>query len=179
MVWIAGRFAPAPRCRTAVTGHSCFSSPYNGGCRRFHAVVCPVKASATHCARAVRRDTFPGGGIASCGGRRRQGRVVRARQGGCRQRQWSPAGQQTNGAADRPGAGRASAQQLRYARQLAAQIPGLEVRRLEKPAANMLHKPLTQLSTADASVLIETLRNILSGEADLDALLEDASAAAE
>jgi hypothetical protein len=65
---------------------------------------------------------------------------------------------------------------LAYARQLAAQIPSLG---LEKLAAKMLHKPLAQLSTADASVLIETLRNILSGEADLDVLLADASAAAE
>jgi hypothetical protein len=56
---------------------------------------------------------------------------------------------------------------------------GLGIRRLEQLAANMLHKPLAELSTADASLLIETLRNIRSGEADLDALLEDASAAAE
>jgi hypothetical protein len=91
----------------------------------------------------------------------------------------SPAGQQSDAAADRPGAGRASSQQLRYARQLAAQIPDLGIRRLEKLAANMLHKPLAEFSTADASVLLETLRNIRSGAADLDALLEDASAAAE
>lgn len=73
-------------------------------------------------------------------------------------------------------AGRASPQQVRYARQLAAQIPGLG---LEKLSAKLLHKPLARLSAADASVLIETLRNILSGEADLDALLEDAPTAAE
>jgi hypothetical protein len=65
---------------------------------------------------------------------------------------------------------------VRYARQLAAQIPGLG---LEKLSAKLLHKPLARLSAADASVLIETLRNILSGEADLDALLEDAPTAAE
>jgi hypothetical protein len=38
---------------------------------------------------------------------------------------------------------------------------------------------LQPISAADASVLIETLRNILSGETDLDALLQDASTAAE
>jgi hypothetical protein len=55
----------------------------------------------------------------------------------------------------------------------------LGIRRLEKLAVNMLHKPLARLSDADARVLIATLRNILSGEADLGALLKDAPAAAE
>jgi hypothetical protein len=68
---------------------------------------------------------------------------------------------------------------LRFARQLAVQIPGLGIRRLEKLAVNMLRKPLAQLSSADARVLIETLKKILSGETALDSLLEDAPAAAE
>jgi hypothetical protein len=88
------------------------------------------------------------------------------------------AGRPTNGTADRSGTTRASSAQLCYARQLAAQITGLGVRRLEKLAANLLHKPLAQLSPADARVLIETLQNILSGEADLDSLLEGISTAA-
>jgi hypothetical protein len=68
---------------------------------------------------------------------------------------------------------------LRYARQLAAQTLGFGTDRLEKLAANMPHKPLAELSAADARVLIATLREILSGEADLGALLEDAPTAAE
>jgi len=91
----------------------------------------------------------------------------------------SPAGRKSDGAADRAGAGRVSSQQLRFARQLAVQIPGLGIRRLEKLAVNMLRKPLAQLSSADARVLIETLKKILSGETALDSLLEDAPAAAE
>ena len=81
--------------------------------------------------------------------------------------------QASNGATDRSVAASASSKQLAYARQLAAQVPGLGTRRLEKRATNLLGKPPAQLSSAEANVLIQTLTNLLSGDADLEALLED------
>jgi hypothetical protein len=65
----------------------------------------------------------------------------------------------------------ATAKQLAYARQLAAEIPGLGLRRLGTLAAQLLGKTSAELSRAEAGVLIETLKNIQAGSADLAELL--------
>lgn len=68
---------------------------------------------------------------------------------------------------------RASSRQLSFARQLATQIDGLGLRRLDALTEQLLGKPLADLSRADAAVLIQTLKNLRSGAADLKELLED------
>ena len=68
---------------------------------------------------------------------------------------------------------RASQKQLAYARQLATQVEGLGLRRLESLAQHLVGKPLADLSRADAAVLIETMKNCRDGSADLASLTED------
>ena len=67
----------------------------------------------------------------------------------------------------------ASSRQLGFARQLATQIEGLGLRRLDGLAERLVGKPLANLLQADAAVLIETLKNLRSGTVDLAELLED------
>jgi hypothetical protein len=71
---------------------------------------------------------------------------------------------------------RASEKQVEYIRQLAKQIPGMGVRRLDDLAQQMYHKPLADLTTFEASGVIDCLKGIQAGEIDLQAALGDRAA---
>ena len=70
---------------------------------------------------------------------------------------------------------RASARQLDYAGVLVRQIRGLGIRRLETVCRNLSEKPLADLSGADASRLIDTLKGVRSGKIALATLLNGAT----
>ena len=65
---------------------------------------------------------------------------------------------------------RATEKQLKFARQLAGQIHGLGIRRLDQVAQKFCGKPLADVSAADASRLIDALKAVKEGTQDLNTL---------
>ena len=65
----------------------------------------------------------------------------------------------------------ATARQAEFIRVLAGQIRGLGIRRLDAVTETLCGKPLSALSNAEASALIDVLKNVRAGKLDLEAAL--------
>ncbi len=80
-------------------------------------------------------------------------------------------GHRGNGNGGRP----ATEKQLSFIRQLAGRIKGLGARRLETLANTMFSKPVAELTSLNASGLIDTLKAVQAGEVDLQDALSGAA----
>ena len=83
----------------------------------------------------------------------------------------------TNGNGHTNGSHRASEKQMNFVNQLARGIRGLGIRRLESLTDRMFGKPLADLSSFEASSLIDQLKAIKEGRVSLDAALNNGAAA--
>lgn len=81
-----------------------------------------------------------------------------------------------NGAQNGSSSHHASAKQLNYLRQLAGQIEGLGDQRLDELANRLFGKSVAELTSFDASSMIDTLKAIKAGRLSLDASLPGACA---
>jgi hypothetical protein len=84
------------------------------------------------------------------------------------------AGHQPNGTNGSNGH-RASQKQCDYIRQLAGQIHGLGMRRIDAITQQIFSKPMADLTSLDASGLIDILKSIKSGEIELEQVLDGAA----
>lgn len=86
-----------------------------------------------------------------------------------------PSPDQNSGAAGSNGDERipATERQLSFLRQLASQIRGLGLRRLEAAALKTCGTPLAALTSPEASRLIDAMKEVRAGKLDVAALMEE------